>query len=165
MLTGQLAHAAVDLGLEARLTVSAIPQSQQRGEASKKNSTHFCLASETNSESAGHPRAEIGKNWRDPRVFPISTRNSTMTCNIDQRNQAKRAHKARLITLKDIKNNHTQINRLINLIAQRLQTFPKRKHQQIKLIKILIPIYKDLEHNRRVKYIHAGNAKGMNSFR
>ena len=36
VLTGQLAHIAVDLGLKARLTVSAIPQSQLDEETSKK---------------------------------------------------------------------------------------------------------------------------------
>jgi hypothetical protein len=41
VLTGQLAHAAVDLGLEARLTVSAIAKTQLRGETSKKSPRGF----------------------------------------------------------------------------------------------------------------------------
>ena len=41
VLTGQLAHAAVDLGLEARLTVSAIAKSQLQGETSKKSRQGF----------------------------------------------------------------------------------------------------------------------------
>ena len=40
-LTEQFAHAAVDLGLEARLTVSAIAKSQLRRETSKKTPLGF----------------------------------------------------------------------------------------------------------------------------
>ena len=44
VLTGQLAHIAGDLGLKARLTVSAMPQSQVGEETSKKTQRIYEIA-------------------------------------------------------------------------------------------------------------------------
>jgi hypothetical protein len=76
--TGQLAHAAVDLGLEARLTVSATPQTQMEERASKKTRQILMVKLErsTTDQNTSHPLQKgSGISW-----FPVDDQHFAIGC-------------------------------------------------------------------------------------